>query len=598
MFEDLINMIKNQIEHHYDYFSSELPPTDVSMGLSGLQGNPCFRHTQMVVPSKTRTQPICHEPEISKSGELITCEEITYELYDYQRRGVEWMEKRESIVHHGIRGGIIAAEMGLGKTFMALYHSLNSLPARKERSGTGQTSDQKYPTLVVCSLTLIDNWVSHGVEKFYPNKKYFVVHKTYFEENENFNIQKLLDVDIVITTYDVCVSLCTKNNLYDDVLIRGIRGIEKDKIVGYKQIVKPKVNYKIKGPLGIYHIPWTRVICDESQKFSNSKTKTFRSVLRLYGDYKWCLTGTPIRNDYKDIWSQLVFCKYYSKNISNTSVTRKRWTYNTFVKEDLIKVIYTLSFDSKDVKISLPPKNIHVEYIYMEGEQLDYYKAHLLLLKKNINDFLRKRIKKFTVILTLFLRLRQICVTPTLIIENKTSDIIMTPKLDAILNLITKYHQNEKILVYSGFQGVLDVLSQVFEDYEIGFYMLTGKIKNTKKRTKILNDFKADEINNVLLINYKVGSEGLNIIEATRGILDEHWWNNATHDQAIARTWRIGQTKEVNAHFFINKGSIEERIMLLNKRKTQQSINLLQNTGTMNKKIKMDLDTIRDLIRY
>ena len=169
--------------------------------------------------------------------------------------------------------------------------------------------------------------------------------------------------------------------------------------------------------------------------------------------------------------------------------------------------------------------------------------------------------------MTLFLRLRQICVTPSLMIDEEidSENIMMTQKLQHILDLVLEHHSQEKILIYSAFQDIIDIIGTIFEKYGIGFYTLTGKVKSTRKRAEILNNFKNSLNDNVLLINYKVGSEGLNIIEATRVILVEPWWNNATHEQAIARAWRIGQTNNVNAHFFINKGSIKQRIMELNK---------------------------------
>jgi len=508
-----------------------------------------------------------------------------YKLYDYQEEIVWWMGERESITHRGIKGGIISAEMGLGKTFIALYHSLNS-------------GDNIYPTLIVVSLTLLDNWVTDGVEKFFPNNTYLVVHKTYFKSKydnyDTFLSERLLDVDIVITTYDVCITVCRVNDLFKDILIKGTYGIETDKIIGYKQINKPHINNKVEGPLNLYNIPWTRVICDESQKFSNKKTKTFQSVLRLYGDYKWCLTGTPIKNTYLDIWSQLVFCKYYSTNSSKTSVTGKKWDYRVFNQEKLIESIYQISFENVDIE--LPEKIINYEYIDMNEEQYMHYKLYLGELKENIKLFQIGKIKEFTIILELFLRLRQICISPT-IVKIDDEVIRMTSKIDSILNLVKKYHKSEKILVFSAFQDVLDLFGDVFNHNKITYSMLTGKITNTKERVRILNNFKQMKNNNVLLINYKVGSEGLNITEASRVILIEPWWNSATHEQAIARAWRIGQTKPVNVHYFLNNKSIEIRIMELNLSKNEQRYNLLNNTGEMNSKITIGVDTILDMIK-
>ena len=387
---------------------------------------------------------------------------MTYSLYDYQQSIVEWMYNIEELVDEGgnidLHGGILVLEMGLGKTLITL--ALSTLRKRK--------------TLIVMSKTLMGNWASE-IEKFKFNNEHKILlfHKDYDKMIEIITMEEIKEYDIVITTYDMVNASAKMNPQYvESILQRGTRverakqahssGIHKDKIVAFDnrdfEVIEDGCGIEL-----LHKIMWDRVICDESQKFANSKTKLFKSVLGLYGNYKWCLTGTPIRNSYKDMWAQLKFCKYNGRH--PRLFTPKN--YNN------IQNVYKLGLD--DVQRKLPERHDHIIYLPIEGDHLEIYSAYQLQLIEDIRKF-EMRECGFHCILESFLRLMQICVTPSILALDdgpSGNSIFLTAKLNKILEIVERASvKNEKVIIFSMYTSILDIISDIVGES----IMITGKI--------------------------------------------------------------------------------------------------------------------------
>lgn len=242
---------------------------------------------------KYRPLPIKTHIYTSK-GEKVECK-----LFPHQIKALTFMRERESInskSNYGLRGGIIKMEMGLGKSLTAITHSLISeRPPCKEKHG-----ENGFPTLIIASKTVMLEWKSQGFEKFFDDTvKVLYLHSDFMGKSiENVTRKQVVKYDFVISTYEVCVSVCRKYKYHEEGLEMGDdHSLMKDKIVSVhcrtrKQADKPLVT----GPSIIYTTPWEICYLDESQRISNPDTKTYLHIMGLYARRKWCLTGTPIRN--------------------------------------------------------------------------------------------------------------------------------------------------------------------------------------------------------------------------------------------------------------------------------------------------------------
>jgi intein/homing endonuclease len=211
-----------------------------------------------------------------------------YNLYPHQIKSLQWMRTRETTPHQGVRGGILSLKQGLGKSLTALTHLLIS------KKGD-------FPTLIISSLSVMHEWKSEGVEKFFGKDiKVLFYHKTLLDKGiyERINRKTIQTYDVVFTTYDVCVQATKEKKYYEETYEIGEEGtLWVGKVLAIhcrtlNQVDKPDaIGHDI-----LYCTPWERVVCDESQKFANPNTKVFKCMMALYGKYKWCLTGTPIRN--------------------------------------------------------------------------------------------------------------------------------------------------------------------------------------------------------------------------------------------------------------------------------------------------------------
>ena len=518
-----------------------------------------------------------------------------YILFPHQKNTMKWMKHRETMSNEhsiGIRGGILCLCMGMGKTLIALDYALRN--------------KGRFPTLIITSKTVMNEWKSEGVEKFYHQNdvKVLYLHSEHLKKAINkIDRKEILQYDIVITTYDVCMSACKKGKYYLQCLELGEAGtLLKDKIVAIHTRNSNVDIPSLQGPDVIYGTPWERVICDESQRFANPKTMTYKYMMAIYGKFKWCLTGTPIRNYHTDIWSQLRFCGYTGVTSAHSW---KMEGVDIFKSHNLISAILKMSYD--DAGIKMPEKIEREVSVELEGKHKEIYE-HVLKQTLDTYSKMMKDLCSFSCVLALFLRLRQCVIAPYLITPHSKRSVTKNkPAMDVditgfgdwcfdkigeagiksakmmkaieIIRDITAENKQAKIVIFSMFTSCLDLLSDAIHT-ELPMFKFVQIDGDTKNRAAPLNQFKTETETRGLLMTYKVGSEGLNLTEAVHCICLEPWWTNAVHNQAKARLWRLGQTNTVYIHNLIGRNSIETNIIEMCQKKDNMSASYLNANAT------------------
>ena len=397
------------------------------------------------------------------------------------------------------------------------------------------------------------------------------------KEFDRVTRQQIKNYDLVITTYDACMQACRKGLYHEECFEMGDEHtLMKGKIAAVHLRSKEQADLpKVVGPGVIYGTPWERVICDESQKYANPNTMTYKCIMAIYGKYKWCLTGTPIRNYDTDIWAQLRFCGY-------TGVTQtiewKRRGNEKFKTHRLAEAIFVR--DYKDTNVTLPPKTENEVFIRLKGKHEDAY-AYILGETKKKYDEMMSNLCSFACVLAMFTRLRQAAIAPYLLTaESKREKLtgakakadkeaiellkqmtagglgkwchdkegeagIYAAKITEIVNTVSKIPGKEKVLIFSMFTSCLDLIGDAFQARLPGFQyvQIDGDTKGLE-RVELLNQFRTNPDIRGLFLTYKVGSEGLNLTQATHCICVEPWWTSAVPNQAKARLWRKGQKNQ------------------------------------------------------
>ena len=536
-----------------------------------------------------------------------------YSLFPHQIEALSWMRARETNEGYGILGGIICMKMGMGKTLTALTHILSAPKGA-------------FPTLIVVSKTVMIEWLNQGCDKFFLEDKTIApkilfLHKDYIGEKnlEKMARQDIIQYDIVITTYDLLISVNRQHCYFHDISeFKDVHCMMKNKAtVIHQQNIINADKPDLTGPNVIYGTPWHRVICDESQRFANSSNVLFKCVMALYGKYKWCLSGTPIRNFDTDIWAQFRFCGY-------TKISRAldwtRYGRETYTKDKMSNFIYSMSYETANIKLpDLKRHNIKVE---MTTNQKLFYELTKVKTKEIYNTMMVGPIN-FANILVMFTRLRQCAIAPFLMtpiskrtvtsfentIVDESSPLgewlfdksgnagISSPKIVQTVELLRSIPPGEKVVFFSMFTSYIDLLEEAIKHQlpELQFIKVDGDTSGID-RPILLKEFKENPLKTLLLITYKVGGEGLNLIEANHCILGEPWWTNAVHEQAIARLWRTGQTKEVHVYNVITENSVEDRILEICNEKTLMSNSYLDISSKPITKIHLDKFTMGRLL--
>lgn len=550
-----------------------------------------------------------------------------YSLFDYQIRTLNWMvdmEKKEK----NLKGGIISLSMGLGKTLTSLCLICNDFP-------------DELPTLVICSKSVLNTW-KEEIEKFVGTETLpFII----FQRDEAKDIQKITFEDliskrIVITTYDSLKRINSVNALYIESIIERDISNRNAGVLSSREPELEKAKDK-KGIELLYCFPWRRIIADESQTFANSTTTTFFCVMALWGKNKWCLSGTPIRNYAKDLYSQFRFCGL------NTITNVKDFNQRIYDEKKLVN--YIMQMDYKEAGVTLPELKHNVIQFNLEGNEQLIYETLLRKTQEIYALYLQKK-ANFSSILAQFIRLRQSCIAPYLLTGNSITDkdllemmnIITEDKkeensilenlqkeiteeeslkevddwmhdrngtaginskknkaIHEIVDSILKTEANAKIIIFSMFVCAINLLREglSLNFPQLNICQIDGSIVGVERQAQI-EKFRKSTNPSIFFATYKTGSEGLNLTCANHVILEEPWWSPSVHEQAIARSYRTGQKRNVNVWYPIISQSIEYRIYDICSIKYQGMEVALGNTHTQKKAQRLDSNTLGSIIGY
>lgn len=434
---------------------------------------------------------------------------INAEFREYQTKGFGWLW---FMYKYGLNG-ILADDMGLGKTLQALA----VVQKAKEEDGPA-------PTLVICPTTVVFNWESE-IQKFAPTlttlKLAGVDRKQFFKEIPNY--------DVVITSY---------------ALVR--RDINKLKEYNFRY-----------------------VILDESQNIKNAMSQTAQAVKKLQASHKLALSGTPIENKLEELWSVFDFLMpgflfnmaEFNARYVNPIMERQDKTVEKRLKLQIYPFI--LRRMKRDVAKDLPDKVENIAYCELTDEQRDFYLQVLDSTKEELfksieqNGLEKSRLSIFSALL----RLRQICCHPRLYDKENVKNIMKSGKFEKLKAMLEEIiDEGHRILLFSQFVDMLDLIKAWLEREGIPYEYLTGK---TKDRQGAVERFNSTPSIPIFLISLKAGGTGLNLTGADYVIHYDPWWNPAVEDQATDRAYRIGQTKKVFVYRLITKNTVEEKIQKL-----------------------------------
>ena len=459
------------------------------------------------------------------------------DLREYQKVGFDWLKTLDEYK----LGGILADDMGLGKTIQLLAVIMSYVENSKD--------EKKNPVLVVCPSSLTLNWKEEA-NKFTPSLSTLVISG---DSKERENLISIIDkYNIVITSYDL---LKRDINLYK------------------------KHDYTFR-----------YIIADEAQYIKNNNTQNAKVIKEIKAETRFALTGTPIENSLAELWSIFDFIMpgyLFSYNkfkvLYETPISKDEDKETMANLKNMIEP-FVLRRIKENVLTELPDKTITVLNNEMTGDQLKIYLSYMQNAKKQAkeeieaNGLENSQIK----ILSLLMRLRQICCHPGLFLENFEGESSkLTQCMEIVKDAVKSGH---KILLFSGYSSMFSYIEDELQKNNVEYFKLTGQTK-IEDRMDLVNRFNSDEKIKVFLISLKAGGTGLNLIGADMVIHYDPWWNLSAENQATDRTYRIGQKRNVQVYKLITKNSIEEKIYNLQEKKAKLADDMLSTKETFISKL-------------
>ena len=445
-------------------------------------------------------------------------------LRPYQAQGVAWLD----LLRESGLGGVLADDMGLGKTVQILA----LLALEKARGNLAQ------PALIVAPTSLMTNWFNEA-RKFTPDLRVLVLHGV--DRKQNF--AAISEHDLVLTTYPL---------------------IARDREV-------------------LLSRDWHMAVLDEAQTVKNPAAATTRWLRDVKAQHRFCLTGTPMENHLGELWSIMSFAN--PGYLGDKAAFSRQWRVPIEKRADKERATalarrvkpFLLRRTKAEVATELPAKSEIVERVVLEGSQRDLYDS----IRMSMSDKVRKAIaqrglaRSHIIVLEALLRLRQACCDPELL---KLDDGIERPsaKLDRLMEMVLELlSEGRKIIVFSQFTSMLDLVRNRFNVEGIRYSMLTGE---TRDRKNAIDGFQ-NGASDVFLVSLKAGGVGLNLTAADTVIIFDPWWNPAVEEQAIDRAHRIGQDKAVFVYRLVASGTIEEKMDELKARKRALADSLFDREG-------------------
>lgn len=455
-------------------------------------------------------------------------------LRSYQREGLNWLNFLDDFNF----GGCLADDMGLGKSIQIIAFILS------QRQKVSHNVN-----LIVVPATLIFNWKME-IEKFAPSIHVRIIHGS----SRMKNTHDFDQFEVILTSYGTLLS---------------------------------DIHY-----LKSYHFNY--IFLDESQNIKNPETERYKAIRLLQSRNKIVATGTPMENNTFDLYGQFSFAcpgllgnKQYFRDVYSIPIDTFKERRRTQELQDKIRP-FMLRRTKQQVARELPDKTEMVLYCEMGADQRELYNKYEKEFREYISATDNEELNKNSMnVLKGLTRLRQLCDSPKLLGSDSMTGDIASSKIEMLLEQIENKIPKHKILIFSQFVSMLDLIEAELKIKGISSVKLTGKTKN---REKMVNDFQSDPEVKVFLISLKAGGIGLNLTAADYVYLVDPWWNPAVENQAIDRAHRIGQHQNVMAVRLICPGTIEEKIVQLQETKKELTDDLiLTDTSFLKSLSKADL---------
>ncbi|MBF0476069.1 MAG: DEAD/DEAH box helicase [Deltaproteobacteria bacterium] len=432
---------------------------------------------------------------------------LNAQLREYQKQGYQWIRYLQQ---HGL-GGCLADDMGLGKTIQTIALLASVYP------------EEKKSTLIVMPKSLLFNWEVE-INKFKPELTYYVYH------GANRDLTEAKSKHLILTTYAM-----VRNHI--------------------KEFKEEEFCY---------------IILDESQNIKNLNSQAAKAVMLLQSKHRLALSGTPLENHLGELYSLFRFLnpamfgsaddfnRYYAAPIQRDN--------DKEVMRELRKKIYPFILRrlKRDVLQDLPDKIEQTLFVEMTREQKVFYEQRRSFYYQTVKSQIAQNgvQKSQFFILQALNELRQIASIP----EAKSDRHIISPKREIIMeNLLDILANNHKVLIFVNYLQAIDCLSEDLEKAGIDYLIMTGA---TRDRKEVVQKFQDDDTVKVFLMTLRTGGLGLNLTAADYIFIFDPWWNKAAENQAIDRSHRIGQDKTVFSYKLVTKHTIEEKIIELQKVKT------------------------------
>lgn len=430
------------------------------------------------------------------------------------------------MLHHYGFGGILADDMGLGKTLQTIAFLTSQV-----------TEDSR--VLILAPSGLIYNWADE-FRKFAPQLDLAVVHGL----KANREVILSQNHQIYVTSY---ASFRQDSDLYQEM-------------------------------------SFDFLFLDEAQVMKNAHTKIAQSLRQFVVPAVFALSGTPIENHLGELWS--IF------QIVLPGLLPNKKEFMKLPAEQVAQFIkpFVMRRKKEEVLTELPDL---IEVVYkneLEDQQKAIYLAQLQQMRDRLSqvtdqEFQRSRVE----ILSGLMRLRQICDTPALFMDDYHG---ASGKLDSLRDLLLQVADGgHRVLIFSQFKGMLEKIEQELPDLGLTSFKITGSTpaQDRQEMTKAFNQGEKD----TFLISLKAGGVGLNLTGADTVILVDLWWNPAVEAQAIGRAHRMGQEQKVEVYRLITKGTIEEKIQELQEQKKNLVSQVLDGTES---RASLSLAEIREIL--
>lgn len=454
-------------------------------------------------------------------------------LRPYQKEGLKWLCW---LYNNGLHG-LLADDMGLGKTHQAM--------ALLELLRNKLSSEKKTPHfLVVAPTTVMDHW--HNKLQNYAPKLQGTKHhgnKRLFPKNESEPLT-------LITSYGI--------------LLRD-----------HKKLAETK---------------WDAIILDEAHYIKNHKTMTYKAVCHLESRFRLCLTGTPMENhlgELKNLFDFLVPGYLGSNQFFNKEFIQPITQRHDLEQENLLqKLLYPIKLrrTKQEVLSELPEKIEDIRYCSLSSEQASLYQQALSQRVRPLLDKIEsaENVSYLHIFKTLQL-LKQICNHPALALQSKNFEDHKSGKFELLKDILEEaLESKQKVVIFSQYLGMVECLENYCESLDVGYVSLTG---SSSERGKIIEKFQEDPNIKVFIGSLLAGGMGIDLTAASVVIHYDRWWNPSKENQATDRVHRIGQKKSVQVFKLVTRGTLEEKIDELIKRKASEFNKFFEQDKTVFKSL-------------